>query len=112
MSDEIDKIDNERVKLDDTIDEVDSYTIKPIKVLNGGVFPENSSETALTQSQEVNDNLNEFSYEATETSIENDLAAENALLKAELEKTKEQYGNLQGHLRQNEEIIELQKKEL
>lgn len=95
------------------MDSSKSYnTIESIKELNGEVFPRNSAELTLTQPQGIAENLNEFSYEATETSIENDLATENAQLKAELEKVKEQYGNVQGALRQNEEIIELQKKEL
>lgn len=117
MSDEIDKTNNGQITLDDgATDEVDSSksynTIDTIKELNGEVLPKSSSGSALTQTDGITENLNEFSYEATETSIENDLATENAQLKAELEKVKEQYGNTQGLLRQNEEIIELQKKEL
>lgn len=71
-----------------------------------------SIEIILTESQQDCENLNESSYEATETSIENDLLAENARLKEVLSKTKEQYGNIQGLLRHNEEVIEVQKKEL
>lgn len=111
MSDEIDKPNTLNDGATDEVDFSKSYnTIESIRELNGEVFPKNSSES--TQPQDIGENLNEFSYEATETNIENDLATENAQLKAELEKVKEQYGHVQGALRQNEEIIELQKKEL
>lgn len=86
--------------------------IESIEQLNSEINPFNASEVTLTQSEQDSENLNEFSYEATETSIENDLASENARLKEALTKTEEQYGNLKSILRHNEEVIELQKKEL
>lgn len=119
MGDDVDKTVGEQTPLDGTADEVDSAknynTMESIKELNGAIIHGNSTETVvpLKQSDEVIESIpNEFSYEATETSIKNDLAAENVQLKADLEKTTEQYGNLQGLLRQNEEILALQKKEL
>lgn len=101
---------------DGATDEVDGSQkhngIESIEQLNSEINPFNASEVTLTQSEQDSENLNEFSYEATETSIENDLASENARLKEALTKTEEQYGNLKSILRHNEEVIELQKKEL
>lgn len=94
-------------------DEIDGYQklngIEPIRT-----EPSISTSTDVTsaQTQQECENPNEFSYEATETSIQNDLLSENAQLKEALDKTKEQYGNLKSLLRHNEEVIELQKKEL
>lgn len=95
-------------------DEVDGHQkLNGIEISERGEIDVTPSvEVSLTQSQHDSDNLNEFTYEATETSIENDLLAENAQLKEELSKAKEQYGNVQGLLRHNEEVIEVQKKEL
>lgn len=121
MNSEVEKLDNGQNGSDGATDEVDapqkhnSITIESInqlQQLNSEVIPAKSIEITLTQSQQDGENLNEFSYEATETSIENDLLSENAQLKEALTKTKEQYGNLQSLLRHNEEVIELQKKEL
>ncbi|XP_031637533.1 coiled-coil domain-containing protein 186 [Contarinia nasturtii] len=95
-----------------TTDEIDGY-----QQLNG--FDEIRSEIAVVPSIEITpsqqpdgENLNEFTYEATETSIEDNLLAENARLKEALDKTKEQYGNIKSLLRHNEGVIEVQKKEL
>lgn len=100
----------------DKTDEVDGYQnlngIEPINQFTCEPINAASTEVTLTQSQQECENLNEFSYEATETSIQNDLLTENAQLKEALSKTKEQYGNVKSLLRHNEEVIELQKKEL
>lgn len=95
-------------------DEVDGHQkLNEIEISErDGIDVTPSTEVSLTQSQHDSDNFNEFTYEATETSIENDLLAENAQLKEELSKAKEQYGNVKDLLRHNEEVIEVQKKEL
>lgn len=97
-------------------DEVDGYQklngIDIVEQVKSEIDVAPSSEVTQTQSQQDCENLNECTYEATETSIENDLLAENARLKEALSKTKEQYGNIQSLLRHNEEVIEVQKKEL
>lgn len=124
MNSEVEKLDDGQNGSNGATDEVDatqkhnSSTIESIESinqsqqLNNEVIPTKSIEVTLTQSQQDGENLNEFSYEATETSIENDLLSENAQLKEALTKTKEQYGNIQSLLRHNEGVIELQKKEL
>lgn len=66
----------------------------------------------LTNTQQANENISEFSYEATETNIENDLASENNQLEERLRRNNEQYGQLKALLQQKDELIELQKKEL
>ncbi|XP_055303611.1 coiled-coil domain-containing protein 186 [Sitodiplosis mosellana] len=97
-------------------DEVDGYQklneIEIVEQAKSEIDVAPSIELSLTQSQHDCENINEFTYEATETSIENDLLTENVRLKEALSKTKEQYGNIQGLLRHNEEVIEVQKKEL
>lgn len=69
-------------------------------------------EITLTQSQQENENIGEFSYEATEINIENDFVLENKQLKERLVEINEQYGNIRTLLQQKDEVIELQKKEL
>lgn len=64
------------------------------------------------ETQQENENNSEFSYEATETNIENDLASENNQLKEKLRRNSEQYGHIKALLQQKDDIIELQKKEL
>lgn len=75
------------------------------------------SEIGLTtndsdQNGKCSEHINDFSYEATETSIENDLIAENKQLKETLTQDTQQYGNLQNLLQHKDEVLELQKKEL
>lgn len=116
MTSEIDKENGEQIDLDGKTDEVDASqkhnTIESINQLNNEIGLSNTTEIKLTESQLDGENCNEFSYEATETSIENDLITENSQLKEKLTKLTEQYGSLQCVVRQNEEALELQKKEL
>lgn len=119
MNCEIDNSNNEQNGSDGTTDESDGSKkrngIDSIKQqIKHEEISSNSTEIKLIQSQPQQDdgNLNEFSYEATETSIENDLLLEIAQLKETLTKSNEQYGNLQSLLHHKEEVIELQKKEL
>lgn len=114
MNSETEKSDSEKNGTDSAADEVDgSQKLNAIDAINQikcEITP--SISTGVTLTQQENENLNESSYEATETSIENDLLTENAELKDALKKIKEQYGNMKSLLQHNEEVIEVQKKEL
>lgn len=114
---EVEKSNSEENGSDDgKIDEVDGHQklngTEIIDQIKSELLLTTETDVILTQSQQESENLNEFSYEATEINIENDLQSENERLKETLNKTKEQYGNLKSLLRHNEEVIEVQKKEL
>lgn len=112
MSSEV-KIDDVQNGTDvETTDEIDGYQkLNGIDEIRSEL--DNVPTIKITPSHQIDgENPNESTYEATETSIENDLVAENARLKEALKKTVEQYGNIKKILQQNEGEIELQKKEL
>lgn len=92
---------NQKLNFSDSAVLIEKDAIQPVPL-----------KITLTQPPDESENISEFTYEATETSIENDLLLENTQLKERFAKINEQYGNLQTLLHQKDDVIELQKKEL